>query len=79
MPEKIEELVRAALKAAQEAGELAEFDVPDCGIERPADTSHGEWTSTVALRSAKLAPHRAPKRGRGHRSASAAGRHHRPC
>ena len=60
MPEKIEELVRAALKAAQEVGELAEFDVPDCGIERPADTSHGEWTSTVALRSAKLA-HTAPR------------------
>ena len=55
MPEKIEELVRAALAAAQEAGELPAFELADYGIERPADTSHGEWTSTLALKSAKLA------------------------
>ena len=55
MPEKIEELVRAALAAAQEAGDLPAFDLEDCGLERPADTSHGEWTSTCALKSAKLA------------------------
>ena len=61
MPEKIEGLVRAALAAAQSAGDLPEFDVDDCGIERPADTSHGEWTSTVAMRSAKLA-HCAPRK-----------------
>ena len=60
MPDKIEELVRAALAAAQNKDELPAFDVADCGIERPQDTSHGEWTSTVALRSAKLA-HRAPR------------------
>ncbi len=60
MPEKIEELVRAALAAAQEAGDLPAFDLDDCGIERPADTAHGEWTSTMALRSAKLA-RRAPR------------------
>ncbi len=60
MPEKIEELVRAALAAAQEAGELPAFELEDCGIERPADTSHGEWTSTCAMRSAKLA-HQAPR------------------
>ena len=55
MPEKIEELVRAALAAAIETGELPAFELDDCGIERPADTSHGEWTSTMAMRSAKLA------------------------
>ncbi|MCI1665003.1 MAG: arginine--tRNA ligase [Atopobiaceae bacterium] len=59
MPETIEELVRAAIAAAQAAGDLPEFEVEDCGVERPADTSHGEWTSTVALRSARLA-HMAP-------------------
>ena len=42
MPEKIEELVRAALAAAQEAGDLPAFELEDCGVERPADTSHGE-------------------------------------
>lgn len=60
MPEKIEELVRQAIVAAQSAGDLGEFEIGDCGVERPADTSHGEWTSTVAMRSAKLA-HCAPR------------------
>ena len=55
MPETIEQLVRQAIAAAQHAGDLVEFEVGDCGIERPADTSHGEWTSTVAMRSARLA------------------------
>ena len=32
MPEKIEELVRAAIAAAQESGELPEFDVADLGF-----------------------------------------------
>ena len=61
MPEKIEELVRTALTAAQEAGDLPAFELEDCGMERPADTSHGEWTSTCAMKSAKLA-HCAPKK-----------------
>lgn len=55
MPETIEELVKQAIAAAQQAGDLPEFTVEDCGVERPADTDHGEWTSTVALRSARLA------------------------
>ena len=55
MPEKLEQLVRDALKAAQSAGALPEFEVKDLGFERPADTSNGDWSSTVALRSAKLA------------------------
>ena len=60
MPEKIVELVRAAIAAAQEAGELPEFEVDDLGFERPADSSNGDWSSTVAMRSAKLA-RRAPR------------------
>jgi arginyl-tRNA synthetase len=55
MPDKLEKLVRDAISAAQEAGELPSFEVCDLGFERPADTGHGDWTSTVALRSAKLA------------------------
>ncbi len=61
MPEKIDKLLRDALAAAQDAGELAAFELDDCAIERPADTSHGEWTSTLALKSAKLA-HCAPRK-----------------
>ena len=60
MVETIEKLVRAAVEEAQRAGELPEFEVADLGLERPADSSHGDWTSTVALRSAKLA-HKAPR------------------
>lgn len=59
MPETIEELVKQAIAAAQAAGDLPEFEVGDCGIERPADSGNGDWTSTVALRSARLA-HMAP-------------------
>ncbi len=59
MSEKLEELVRAALAAAQSVGELPEFDVADMGFERPADSSNGDWSSTVAMRSARLA-HCAP-------------------
>lgn len=59
MPEKIEELIRQAVAAAQKAGDLASFEVEDCGVERPADADNGDWTSTVALRSARLA-HAAP-------------------
>lgn len=55
MPETIEELVRKALSAAQDAGELPEFEPQDFGIERPADSGNGDWTSTVAMRSARLA------------------------
>ncbi len=55
MPQKLEKLVRDALAAAQAAKDLPAFEVDDLGFERPADTSHGNWSSTVALRSAKLA------------------------
>ncbi|MBR3326451.1 MAG: arginine--tRNA ligase [Atopobiaceae bacterium] len=55
MPEKLQKLVQEALRAAQEAGELPVFEVSDFGFERPADTAHGDWSSTFALRSAKLA------------------------
>ncbi|MCR8908772.1 MULTISPECIES: arginine--tRNA ligase [Atopobiaceae] len=60
MPEKIEELVRAAIAAAQQSGELPEFEVTELGFERPADSANGDWSSTVAMRSAKLA-RRAPR------------------
>lgn len=55
MPEILERLVRDALTAAQAAGELPSFEVDDLGFERPADSTNGDWSSTVALRSAKLA------------------------
>ena len=60
MPEHVEQLVGAALRAAQEDGSLPVFEVADLGLERPADPANGDWTTTLALRSAKLA-HKAPR------------------
>ena len=37
------------------------FELDDYALERPADTSHGEWTTTLAMKSAKLA-HCAPRK-----------------
>ena len=55
MPKKLESLVRMAIAAAQADGSLPDFEISDLGFERPADTGHGDWSSTLALRSAKLA------------------------
>lgn len=60
MPKKIEELVRKAVTDAQGAGDLPAFEVGDLGLERPADADNGDWTTTLALRSARLA-HMAPR------------------
>ena len=60
MQQHLDALIRSALAAAQEAGELAPFDLVDTGLERPADPANGDWSSTAALRSAKLA-HAAPR------------------
>ena len=60
MREKIEQLVRMALADAQAKGDLPQFEVEDLGLERPADASNGDWTSTVAMRSARLA-HKSPR------------------
>ncbi|MDZ4169771.1 MAG: arginine--tRNA ligase [Coriobacteriia bacterium] len=55
MRDAIELLVTAAVSAAIEAGELPLDGVPDAGVERPRDPSHGDWATTVALRCAKAA------------------------
>ncbi len=60
MQEQLDALIRAALAAAQASGELDAFEVADTGIERPADPANGDFSSTVAMRSAKLA-HKAPR------------------
>ena len=60
MLDKLSQLVHDALTAAQEDGSLPAFDVADVGLERPADSSNGDFSSTVAMRSARLA-HKAPR------------------
>jgi len=51
--------VRAALLAAQSDGTLPLFDLPDVTVERPRETSHGDYATAVALqlaRPARMAP-----------------------
>ncbi len=48
-------LVREALVAAIEAGEVGLSSPPEVRIERPRDTSHGDWATNVAMVSAKAA------------------------
>ena len=51
--------VRAAIGAAQTAGDLPPFDLPDVLVERPRDPDHGDYATAVALqlaRPARLAP-----------------------
>jgi arginyl-tRNA synthetase len=51
----ISDLVVAAVQAAIDSGELPLSEVPEPALERPRDASHGDWATTVALRSAKAA------------------------
>jgi len=53
--EAISQLVSSAVAEAVSAGELALPELPDPGLERPRDPNHGDWATTVALRSAKAA------------------------
>ena len=55
MREAISQLVSAAIEAAVASGELPLAEIPEPALERPRDPSHGDWATTVALRSAKLA------------------------
>ncbi len=51
--------VRAAIGAAQAAGALPAFDLPDVLVERPRETAHGDYATAVALqlaRPARMAP-----------------------
>ena len=51
--------VRAAITAAQAAGDLPPFDVPDVLVERPRDATHGDYATAAALqlaRPARMAP-----------------------
>ncbi len=55
MQHLIETLVRDALVASVEAGELSLAEMPEVTVERPRDVSHGDWATNVAMRAAKAA------------------------
>ena len=55
MKDAISVLVRNAVQAGVDAGELPLAEIPDPALERPRETSHGDWATSIALRSAKAA------------------------
>ena len=52
---ELEKVVDEAIAAAIADGTLVMDEVPEAGLERPRDPENGDWASTVAMRSAKLA------------------------
>ncbi|MEE8722139.1 MAG: arginine--tRNA ligase [Eggerthellaceae bacterium] len=58
--EQLEKIVDAATAQAVADGALTMEEIPPAGLERPRDEGNGDWASTVALRSAKLA-HQNPR------------------
>ena len=58
--EQLETIFEEAIQAAIDDGSLAMSEPPAPALERPRDESNGDWASTVAMRSAKLAK-RAPR------------------
>ena len=53
--EQLESIVNEAIAAAIADGALALEGAPAAALERPRDPENGDWASTVAMRSAKLA------------------------
>ena len=58
--ESLEKIVDSAIAAALQDGTLEMEQAPEAALERPRDESNGDWASTVAMRSAKLA-HKNPR------------------
>lgn len=52
---QLEEAVTNALKSAQAAEALPQFELPQVQIERPRDVTHGDYATAVSLRLAKPA------------------------
>ena len=53
--DQIAELVTKAIKKAQHKGDLPKYASPPVEIARPKDTGHGDYTTAVAMQSARFA------------------------
>ena len=58
--ESLEAIIDAAIDAARADGSLELAEAPKAALERPRDEANGNWASTVAMRTAKLA-HKNPR------------------
>ena len=52
--ENLRKQIEAAIKAAMDKGELPQGDLPDVIIEEPADRSHGDIATNVAMAGARV-------------------------
>src|SRR5659263_320854 len=55
MKDTLRTLVQDAIRDAIDSGQIALESVPEVELERPRDPSHGDWSTNVAMRSAKAA------------------------
>jgi arginyl-tRNA synthetase len=55
MRDTLRTLIEDALRTAIDAGRIPLDAVPDIELERPRDLAHGDWSTNVALKSAKAA------------------------
>lgn len=53
--DEIATLLIQAIRAAQAQGELPQYEVPSVDLARPKDLAHGDYTTAIAMQSAKLA------------------------
>jgi arginyl-tRNA synthetase len=53
--DRIAALVHEATQAAQRAGELPNYELPAVEVARPREAAHGDYTTAVAMQSARLA------------------------
>jgi arginyl-tRNA synthetase len=51
----IAQLITAAIKKAQQKGDLPKFDIPEVVIQRPKEPTHGDFATPAALGLARLA------------------------
>jgi arginyl-tRNA synthetase len=55
LKQKIADLVAKAMKEAQKAGKLPSFNLPEIVIEHPQNPEHGDYSSSLALKTAREA------------------------
>ena len=53
--DEIAQLIGQALKKAQKHDELPPYEPPAIEVSRPKEATHGDYTSSVAMQSARLA------------------------
>ena len=51
----LQKIMDQAIKDSVADGSLPIQDIPESSLERPRDEANGDWASTVAMRTAKIA------------------------